>query len=53
MVIAEQSWQPMLDAIWENHIVEDYGITDGTVKTDLIRKWHHNRSGSPAGTYGL
>ena len=24
MVIAEQNWQPMIDAIWENRTVEDY-----------------------------
>ena len=45
MVIAEQSWQPMIDAIWENRTVEDYETTSSTVKTDFMRKWHHNRSG--------
>ena len=47
MVIAEQSWQPMIDAIWENRTVEDYETTSSTVKTDFMRKWHHNRSGKP------
>ena len=46
MVIAEQNWQPMIDAIWENRTVEDYETTDSsTVKTDFMRKWHQNRSG--------
>lgn len=45
MVIAEQNWQPMIDAIWENRTVEDYETTSSTVKTDFMRKWHHNRSG--------
>ena len=45
MVIAEQNWQPMIDAIWENRTVEDYETTGSTVKTDFMRKWHHNRSG--------
>ena len=45
MVIAEQNWQPMIDAIWENRTVEDYESTGSTVKTDFMRKWHHNRSG--------
>ena len=47
MVIAEQNWQPMIDAIWENRTVEDYETTSSTVKTDFMRKWHHNRSGKP------
>ena len=45
MVIAEQNWQPMIDAIWENRTVEDYETASSTVKTDFMRKWHHNRSG--------
>lgn len=47
MVIAEQNWQPVIDAIWENRTVEDYETTGSTVKTDFMRKWHHNRSGKP------
>lgn len=47
MVVAEQKWQPVIDAIWENRTVEDYEITSSTVKTDFMRKWHHNRSGKP------
>ena len=47
MVIAEQNWQPMIDAIWENRTVEDCETTGSTVKTDFMRKWHHNRSGKP------
>jgi len=47
MVVAEQNWQPMIDAIWENRTVEDYETTSSTVKTDFMRKWHHNRSGKP------
>ena len=37
----------MIDAIWENRAVEDYETTSSTVKTDFMRKWHHNRSGKP------
>lgn len=37
----------MIDAIWENRTVEDYETTSSTVKTDFMRKWHHNRSGKP------
>lgn len=47
MVIAEQNWQPMIDTILENRTVEDYETTSSTVKTDFMRKWHHNRSGKP------
>lgn len=47
MVIAEQNWQPMIDAIWENRTVEDHETAGSTVKTDFMRKWHHNRSGKP------
>lgn len=47
MVIAEQEWQPMIDAIWKNRTVEDYETTNSTVKTNFMRKWHHNRSGKP------
>ena len=45
--LAEQNWQPMIDAIWENRTVEDYETAGSTVKTDFMRKWHHNRSGKP------
>ena len=37
----------MIDAIWENRTVEYYETTSSTVKTDFMRKWHHNRSGKP------
>lgn len=45
MVVAEQEWQPVIDAIWVNRTLEDYESTSSTVKTDFIRKWHHCRSG--------
>ena len=47
MLIAEENWQPMINAIWENRAVEDYETTSSTVKTNFMRKWHHNRSGKP------
>ena len=47
MVVSEQNWQPMIDTILENRTVEDYETTSSTVKTDFMRKWHHNRSGKP------
>lgn len=47
MVIAEQNWQPVIDAIWEERAVEDYDARSSTVKTDFMRSWHHNRSGKP------
>ena len=47
MVVSEQNWQPVINAIWENRTIEDYETTSSTVKTDFMRKWHHNRSGKP------
>ena len=47
MVVAEQNWQPVIDAIWESRTVEDYEATGSNVRTDFMRKWHHNRSGKP------
>ena len=47
MVVSEQNWQPVIDAIWENRTIEDYETTSSTVKTDFMRKWQHNRSGKP------
>lgn len=47
MEIAEENWQSMIDAIWESRTVEDYETKSSTVKTDLMRKWYHNRSGKP------
>lgn len=47
MVVSEQKWQPVIDAIWENRTIEDYETRSSTVKTDFMRKWHHNRSGKP------
>ena len=35
----------MIDTIWEKRTVEDYETTSYAVKTDFMRKWHHNRSG--------
>lgn len=32
---------------FSNLIGEDYETTSSTVKTDFMRKWHHNRSGKP------
>lgn len=46
MVIEKQNWQPVIDAIWENRGVEDYDTRSSAVKTDFMRKWHHDRSGS-------
>ena len=46
LVIARQNWQPVIDAIWENRDVEDYDARNSAVKTDFMRKWHHDRSGS-------
>lgn len=45
MIIAEQGWQPMIDAVWENRDAEDYNAGSSTVKTDFMLAWHHNRSG--------
>ena len=38
MVVEEQEWQSVIDAIWENRTVEDYEATSSTVKTDFMRK---------------
>ena len=34
MVIAEQNWQPMIDAIWENRTMEDYFLYSRALKSD-------------------
>ena len=46
-IVAEQNWQPVIDAIGENRDVEDYDARSSAVKTDFLRKWHHDRSGKP------
>ena len=46
LVVEEQEWQSMIDAIWENRTVEDYEERYSTVRRDFMRKWHHDRSGN-------
>ena len=36
MVIAEQNWQLMIDAIWENRTMEDYETTSSTVNITTV-----------------
>ena len=43
-VIAEQGWQPMLDALHEMPCNEDFEKQRTSVRTDFIRKWYHTRS---------
>lgn len=44
-IVAEQNWQPTIDAIWESRCVEDYEEKFSLEKRDFLRKWHHDRSG--------
>ena len=43
-VIAEQGWQPMLDALHEMPCDEDFERHRTSIRTDFIRKWYHTRS---------
>mgnify|MGYP002581912187 FL=1 len=45
MVVEEENWQPMIDAIWENRTVEDYENKNSVVRKDFMRHWNHDRSG--------
>ena len=45
MIVAEQQWQPVIDAAWEMRSPEDYDDKFSVPKNDFMRKWHHNRSG--------
>lgn len=47
MIVAEENWQPVIDAAWEMRTVEDYDDKFSVAKNDFMRKWHHNRSGKP------
>ena len=45
MVVEQEHWQPMIDAIWENRTLEDYENKSSVVRNDFMRHWNHNRSG--------
>ena len=45
IIVAEQQWQPVIDAAWEMRSPEDYDDKFSVPKNDFMRKWHHNRSG--------
>ena len=47
LVVEEENWQPMIDAIWENRTVEDYENKNSVVRKDFMRHWNHDRSGNP------
>ena len=42
-IVAEQNYQPMIDAIWENLQPEDYNSGQNTKKRDFMRSWNHDR----------
>ena len=42
-IVAEQNYQPMIDAIWENRQPEDYNGGQNTKKRDFMRSWNHDR----------
>lgn len=44
MVIEQEHWQPMIDAIWENRTIEDYEARNSTVRSDFLRQWNHGPS---------
>ena len=44
MVIEQEHWQPMIDAIWENRTIEDYEAKNSTVRNDFMRHWNHGPS---------
>lgn len=44
IIVKEQNWQPMMDAIWANRDEADYDFRDSLVKKDFMRKWTHSRS---------
>ena len=44
MVIEQEHWQPMIDAIWENRTIEDYEARNSTVRNDFMRHWNHGPS---------
>lgn len=46
-IVAEQHWQPVIDEIWNNRQVADYDNRNSVVKTDFMRKWHHDRKSKP------
>lgn len=44
MVIEQEHWQPIIDAIWENRTIEDYEAKNSTVRNDFMRHWNHGPS---------
>ena len=42
--IAEQNWQPILDAVREMPCEEDFERWDTNIRKDFLRKWYHTRS---------
>ena len=42
-IVAEQNYQPMIDAIWKNRQPEDYNRGQNTNKRDFLRSWNHDR----------
>ena len=43
MIVAEQTWQPMIDEIWNNRQVADY-TGKNIQKRDFMRSWDHSRT---------
>ena len=42
--VAEEGWQPILDAVREMPSDEDFEKWDTNVRKDFLRKWYHTRS---------
>jgi RNA polymerase sigma factor (sigma-70 family) len=42
--VAEQNWQPILDAVREIPCDEDFEKQNTNVRKDFMRKWYHTRS---------
>lgn len=43
LIVQEQNWQPMIDAIWNNRQVSDY-TGKNINKKDFMRSWTHSRT---------
>lgn len=43
LIVQEQNWQPMIDAIWNNRQVCDY-TRKNINKKDFMRSWTHSRT---------
>ncbi len=47
MIVAEGTWQPIIDEIWNNRQMEDYNRGQNSKKRDFMRSWYHDRTAKP------